>query len=148
MALGEFAQAGNDLAVATRIDPKFAGAYYARGVALAETHRSREALWSFERAAKLLPRQPLPQASLAVFLRLEGRTEEALRIWSALLRHHPAWADALYERAACLMQARKQEEAAEAIGALLDVHPDHELGLQLRCEVGRLNGGPRRYGAR
>ena len=87
------------------------------------TAAAREA---FERARDLAPDNPSPRFFLALALQQEGRVDEALAAWRALLDSAPpdaAWASLVRERIAALEAPRLPGPSTEDIEAAADLAP-------------------------
>ena len=89
IAEGQFADAVTSLRESLRLDPQFACAQNALGVALDRLNRKAEARQAFERAATLTPEWGLPPFQIASQLIAAGQLREALPHLENAVRYNP-----------------------------------------------------------
>jgi cytochrome c-type biogenesis protein CcmH len=101
-----------------------------------------EARTAFEAAAAQDPQAPAPKFFLALAAEQEGKTEEAARIWRALLSESPAdalWRPATEEALARVApgEAPPAGPTGEEVAAVQDIPPDEQAKM-IEGMVGRL----------
>jgi tetratricopeptide (TPR) repeat protein len=134
IAEGRFAEAIVTLENTLKLDPKFACAWNAFGVALARTNRPREARQAFERAAKLTPEWGLPPFQIAAQLMTAGDLGKALPYLKQAVAYNPR---SVANRWNLLRVDRLLGHTSDAIrdgAALIQLDPNYaptyaELGL-------------------
>ncbi len=105
-----------------------------RGHEAVSRGRPREAIRSYEEAARLAPRRPLPYASMgAVFLQMR-RAREALRAFEAALERAPGDIGALRGKAAALEAEGRAAEASTLLQRAAE--------LEAMERAGRAPGAP------
>jgi Flp pilus assembly protein TadD len=89
IAEGRFAEAVVTLEQTLKLDPRFACAYNALGVALARINRPRESRQAFETAAKLTPEWGLPPFQIAQQLVTAGEPAKAIPYLERAVAYNP-----------------------------------------------------------
>lgn len=120
---GDNTQAEKYLARATRLDNRYAEAFFNHGLLLKLLGRPEEALVAFERATRLLPSSAEPRVQLANLLRCLGRLEKALATCDQALRIDNQHEGALAERPIILWELGRKEDALLACKQALDLNP-------------------------
>ncbi|HEY2016521.1 MAG TPA: caspase family protein [Bryobacteraceae bacterium] len=136
---GRFSEAVVTLERSLKLDPRFACAYNAMGVALAGINRMKESRQSFETAAKLTPEWGLPPFQIASQLVAAGEPAKALPYLKQAVAYNPR---SVGNRWSLMHLDRILGHAADAIrdgAALIQMDPNYapayvELGLAYEAE--------------
>ncbi|SPE30862.1 exported hypothetical protein [Candidatus Sulfopaludibacter sp. SbA6] len=134
IAEGRFSEAVVTLESSLKLDPRFACAYNALGVALTRINRPKEARTAFERAAKLTPEWALPPFQIASQLIAAGDLAKALPYLKQAVVYNPR---SVGNRWSLVHLERLLGHTADAIreaAALIQLDPNYaptyaELGL-------------------
>jgi len=122
---------------------------FAKGSALAQQGKLREAAVEFEAALKVNPGLVMAHVNLIAMYGQLSLPERAERHFRAAVELDPGWVEAYYNWGLFLVQQRRTAEAAEAFGKALELNPNYadahaELGLLLD-NAGRDQEAQRHY---
>ena len=138
-----FAEAVPALESAIRLDPRFACAFNALGVALDHINRRAEARRAFETAAKLTPEWGLPQFQIAGQLLAAGERAEAVAFLERAVAFNPRSVTSRWNLVHVNRLLGRTGEVERQAAALLKVEPDYapaylELGLAYEAAGNRI----------
>lgn len=139
IAEGRFSEAVTTLENTLKLDPRFACAYNALGVALSHTNRSKESRRAFETAARLTPEWALPPYQIASELIAAGDLSKALPYLKQAVSFNPR---SVGDRWSLLHVDRLLRHTADAerdAAALIQLAPNYaptyaELGLAYEAD--------------
>jgi tetratricopeptide (TPR) repeat protein len=80
---------------------------------------------AFCRSLQLMPQNNSARIDLAITLEREGRTDEAIELYKAVIRDTPLYIDAYNSLADDLMQHSRIDEAAKVVKKALHINPDN-----------------------
>ncbi|CAN5579498.1 hypothetical protein BH10PLA1_BH10PLA1_22400 [soil metagenome] len=89
MDRGDFAGALECVDRALNVAPGFLAAVERRGLIMCNLGRWDEAMQIFNKAVLMNPKDPVPQAYVALVLMNQGHADQANAIWDEILRQHP-----------------------------------------------------------
>jgi uncharacterized caspase-like protein/tetratricopeptide (TPR) repeat protein len=139
IAEGRFQEAVATLENALNLDPKFACAYNALGVALSKINRSNEARKAFETAAKLTPEWALPPFQIASQLIALGDLAKALPYLKQAVAFSPRSVGNRWSLLHVDRVLRHMADAERDAAALIQLDPNYaptyaELGLAYEAD--------------
>ena len=108
---------------AIELNPKYALAYYNRGIVLNKLERQEEALDSFDKAIELNPKDALAYYNRGTVLGELERQEEALDSFDKAIKLNPKYALAYYNRGTVLGELGRQEEALDSYDKAIELNP-------------------------
>ena len=109
----EAQKAATDLAVVTRLAPRFAAAFYYLGQAQVRLGKSAEAKANYIKAGELLPNWQLPHLSLAQVYLGEGSIDLAVDEVNKVLLNHPKNVSALMLSGAAWLKKGESDKALQ-----------------------------------
>lgn len=116
---------------------KFFQAYINYGNGLAMLGRSDDAMESFQYAAKLAPKSPLPIYSQGVVAENQERFKDALAYYLKSVEIDPKFEDGLFSAAAMHATLKQFAEAKVLLQKLLDINPKAEDARQMLRQIER-----------
>ena len=125
IAASRFEDGVKALEASLRIDPNFACAHNALGVALARLHRRREARQAFDTAAKLTPEWFLPPLEIAQQYVGAGQAKNALPFLERAVRFNPQSAVARWTLMRVLRLIGKHDEFVAQAHEMLKRFPNY-----------------------
>jgi uncharacterized caspase-like protein/tetratricopeptide (TPR) repeat protein len=125
IAEGRFAEAVVTLEATLKIDPRFACAYNALGVALQRINKMRESRQAFEAAAKLTPEWGLPPFQIAQQLVTAGDPGKAIPYFEKAVAFHPRSVINRWNLVRVLRLAGKASQAEREGAELLRLDPNY-----------------------
>lgn len=139
IAEGRFSEAVTTLRNSLQLDPQFACAYNALGVALGRLNRAREARKAFDTAASLTPEWALPPYQIASQLIATNDLEKALPYLKQAVSFNPRSVENRWTLLHLDRLLRHTADAERDAAALIELAPDYaptytELGLAYEAD--------------
>ncbi len=126
LALGEVAEARDELARVLAADPTHPGALRVWTDVALDAGRPGDAVAAWEDALAAAPRDASVRRGLGSVLLREGRWAEAERHLRFAVEEEPGSAEGWTGLGVCLAEQGRSAEAAEALRRALDARPDHD----------------------
>lgn len=142
IAGGQFAEAERNLRESLQIDPSFACAHNALGVALARLNRIPEARASFQKAAELTPEWSLPFLQVGQMMVSSNRVAEALPWLEKAVKYNPKSVQARWNLLRGYRLANRVEDFAREANALIALDRNY---APTYLEIGTLHEARRDY---
>ena len=108
---------------AVRLDPNYARAWLALGMAHMMLRDFDSSIEAFRKAIQFAPDQPAAYKPLAFALMSMHRSEEAIQVWRELLRVDPQDGDASTNLGTLLVEEKRYTEAVTAFEAAVRLNP-------------------------
>jgi Flp pilus assembly protein TadD len=143
IAQGKFAEAVNSLNASLAIDPSFACAHNALGVALGRLNRREDARRSFEAAAKLTPEWSLPFFQIAQQYVAVGDIKGAVPYLEKAARFNPRSAQAKWTLLRAYRVTGRGPDFERAANELLQLNPNYAPAY---LEIGAFREARGEYG--
>jgi tetratricopeptide (TPR) repeat protein/transglutaminase-like putative cysteine protease len=105
-------------------NPKYKGAHFSLGIALASQNKTTEAIAEFHKEQELFPQDLKNYQAPATYLSMTGHTEEAIAEWRKMLKADPENRDAALYLSNLLRQTGKYTDAAEVLEGAVKASPD------------------------
>ncbi len=122
-----FAEAERALAQAVNLDPGFAGAHHALGVALVKMDKHERAEAALHKAIALQPGKPAAESwfQLGLLYFHTDKAEKAVEMMRESVRLQPRWAATHFHLGEVFDSLGRLEEAAAAMQKSIDLSPGH-----------------------
>jgi tetratricopeptide (TPR) repeat protein len=136
-AQGKFQEEARWSSHASKINPSFMPAFINYGNAELALGDVDEAQQSYEKAASLAPKDPLPFYSLGVIEEQKQNFEEALKFYEKTISLDSKFENGYYNAAAMLANLNRKEDARTTLNTLLSMNPKADDAKKMLSRLDR-----------